>query len=457
MHYTINEDTIVALASGAGQAAIGMIRLSGPQSIAIADKVFSGSDLKTQATHTIQYGYIKDKDETIDEVMLAIFKAPRSYTTEDIVEITCHGSPYIEERIIELLVSKGARLAQPGEFTFRAFINGRIDLSQAEAVADLIASSSKASHQLALQQMRGGFSGEIKELRQQLIQFASLIELELDFSEEDVEFADRKSLTDLLEKIDDKIKELIESFKLGNVLKEGIPTVIAGRPNAGKSTLLNNLLKEERAIVSDIPGTTRDTIEEVIRLEGIPFRLIDTAGIREAADTIEAIGVERTMEKIEQSAILIYLFDAQSTTAEELQKDVDKLKSDNIHFILVGNKIDKIEDEELQKFRDFENVVYISSLKNENITALSTQMLNFVKTESKKEYSTIISNNRHVEALVKAGEAITEVRSGIETKVSGEMISLDIRRALDHLGEISGEVSTEDLLGEIFGSFCIGK
>src|ERR1700744_630981 len=341
------EETIVALATPAGSGAIGIIRLSGPDAIAIAQSIFKGKDLTKQESHTIHFGHIMDGEVMLDEVLVSLFIAPRSYTRENVVEISCHGSQYIIGSIIKLLIRKGARAAKTGEFTLRAFLNGQLDLSQAEAVADLIASNSKASQQVALQQLRGGFSNQLQQLREQLVQFASLIELELDFSEEDVEFANRGQLKQLIIEITRVIGSLIQSFELGNAIKQGVNTVIAGRPNAGKSTLLNALLNEERAIVSHIPGTTRDTIEEVLNIHGINFRLIDPAGIREATDTIEKIGVERTMEKISQSAMLIYVYDAEQITLAQLQQDIERLRKPGVNMLLVANKIDLLNHEEL--------------------------------------------------------------------------------------------------------------
>ena len=340
MHYSL-DDTITALSTPPGIGAIGVIRLSGPRAVAIVDAVFEGKKLEEQASHTAHFGTIKDAEgKPLDEVVATLFRAPRSYTREDVVEVSCHGSPYILQQVLQLFIEKGARMAQPGEFTLRAFLNGRMDLSQAEAVADLIASDSAAAHQIAMQQMRGGFSDEIRKLREELINFASLIELELDFSEEDVEFADRSQLKELMTKIQKLLHVLIQSFQLGNVLKHGVNTVLAGRPNAGKSTLLNALLNEERAIVSEIAGTTRDTIEEVLHIQGITFRLIDTAGIREAADQIEAIGVRKTMEKIGQAAVLVYIFDVIQSNPEEVRADLEKLARPGLHLLVVANKMD---------------------------------------------------------------------------------------------------------------------
>src|SRR6201996_3134561 len=358
---TNTEETIVALATPSGSGAIGIIRLSGPDAITIAQSVFKGKDLRKQASHTIHFGHIMDGDLILDEVLVSLFIAPRSYTRENVVEISCHGSQYIIGAIIKLLIRKGARAAKPGEFTLRAFLNGSLDLSQAEAVADLIASNSKASQQVALQQLRGGFSNQLQQLREQLVQFASLIELELDFAEEDVEFANRDQLKKLINEINHVIGNLIRSFVLGNAIKQGVNTVIAGRPNAGKSTLLNALLNEERAIVSHIPGTTRDTIEEILNINGINFRLIDTAGIREATDTIEQIGVERTMEKISQSALLVYLFDPTEISLEELNADLQNLQQPGVSMLVVANKADLLSPEELAALPHTRQAIIISA------------------------------------------------------------------------------------------------
>lgn len=455
-------DTIVALATPPGVGALGIVRLSGKAAIEIVNKVFPGKDLSKQASHTIHFGTIRDCDNKIvDEVLVSLFIAPKSYTGENVVEVSCHGSNYIIQELIQLFIRQGARLAQPGEFTLRAFLNGRMDLSQAEAVADLIASDSEKAHDIAIQQMRGGFSDEIKALRQQLLDFASLIELELDFAEEDVEFANREELKKLVEKIQSIIKLLIQSFQLGNVIKNGVNTVIAGRPNAGKSTLLNALLNEERAIVSDIAGTTRDTIEEVLNVQGIQFRLIDTAGIREAQDQIEAIGVEKTMEKIQQSSLLVYVFDVIQSPPEEVYQDLKKLVQPGIHLLAVANKMD------LNPYTKYEHYasdllpkdqfIPISAINRMNIEYLKEQLYQSVVSEKIQLESTIVTNTRHYEALQKAHDSLSDVLSGMDQGITSDFIAMDIRRALAFLGEITGEISTEDLLGNIFGRFCIGK
>ncbi|HWZ14328.1 MAG TPA: tRNA uridine-5-carboxymethylaminomethyl(34) synthesis GTPase MnmE [Mucilaginibacter sp.] len=453
-----NDQTIVALATPNGTGAIGVIRLSGPEAITIANSVFSGKDLTKQASHTIHFGNVVDGDLVLDEVLMSLFIAPRSYTRENVVEISCHGSAYIIESIIKLLIKNGARSAKAGEFTLRAFLNGQLDLSQAEAVADLIASNSKASQQVAMQQLRGGFSSQLQSLRDQLVQFASLIELELDFAEEDVEFANRAQLKKLTHEIIGVIGNLIRSFELGNAIKQGVNTVIAGRPNAGKSTLLNALLNEERAIVSHIPGTTRDTIEEVLNINGINFRLIDTAGIREATDAIERIGVERTMEKISQSALLVYVFDATEITAEELKQDLENLQKPGITILPVANKIDLLNSNDPNSDSrlptpDYLNIsakekLHIDDLKNNIYTAAIKDQLTGDET--------LVTNIRHLEALQKTEEALIRVQNGIDT-VTSDFLSMDIKQALHYLGEITGAVTTDDLLENIFSKFCIGK
>jgi len=453
-----NDQTIVALATPNGTGAIGIIRLSGPEAIAIANSVFKGKDLTKQSSHTIHFGNIVDGDVVLDEVLVSIFVAPRSYTRENVVEISCHGSAYIIESIIKLLIKKGARSAKAGEFTLRAFLNGQLDLSQAEAVADLIASNSKASQQVALQQLRGGFSSQLQSLRDQLVQFASLIELELDFAEEDVEFANRDQLKKLIREINGVIGNLIRSFELGNAIKQGVNTVIAGRPNAGKSTLLNALLNEERAIVSHLPGTTRDTIEEILNINGINFRLIDTAGIREATDAIEKIGVERTMEKIGQSALLVYLFDAEQITIEELNYDIETLQKPGINMLVVANKIDLLpsgfstSDFGLQT-SDF---LSVSAKEKLHIEELKQHIYNSAIKDKLTGDETLVTNIRHLEALQKTEEALLRVLKGIDT-VTSDFLAMDIKQALHYLGEITGAVTTDDLLENIFSKFCIGK
>lgn len=457
-------ETIVALATPQGIGAIGVIRLSGKEAINIVNELFPSKDLKKQTSHTVHFGTIRKNGKIIDEVLVTLFVAPKSYTGENVVEVSCHGSNYIIQQLIQLFIEGGARLAQAGEFTMRAFLNGQMDLSQAEAVADLIASSSASSHELALQQMRGGFSDEIQALRQQLIDFASLIELELDFSEEDVEFADRTKLKELVTHIQKVLRELIQSFQLGNVLKKGVNTVIAGRPNAGKSTLLNALLNEDRAIVSEIAGTTRDTIEEVLNIKGIQFRLIDTAGIREAEDTIEAIGVEKTLEKVRQSSLLVYVFDVINQSPEEVQADLEKLTHPDIHILVIANKMDLNPYTTYEHYFSEESAlisseswVPIIAKEGMNIPHLKEKLYQAVISEKVNADSTIVSNARHFEALEKSYASLEQVLTGMDTGVTSDFIAMDIRLALHHLGEITGEISTDDLLGNIFGRFCIGK
>jgi len=452
------EDTIVALATPSGVGAIGIIRLSGKDSILIANSIFKGKDLTKQATHTIHYGKIIDHGTVIDEVLISIFKAPKSYTKENVIEISAHGSPYILQKIIKLLLDKGARLAKAGEFTKRAFLNGQFDLAQAEAVADLISSDSQASHMAAINQMRGGFSEKIKSLREELIHFASLIELELDFAEEDVEFANRDHLVELIHKLQKEIGKLIDSFSYGNVIKNGVPTVIAGKPNAGKSTLLNTLIEEEKAIVSEIPGTTRDFIEDEIHIEGISFRFIDTAGIREARDKIEAIGVERTKQKMKAASVIIYLVDLTVETTEQVLQEKAKLDQLSIPYLLVGNKTDKLTSEELERYTSiFPEMIKISAATEENINQLKRALINIIHLDDFKTGDTIVTNMRHIESLTNTQTALDDVLKGIDRQISGDLLAMDIRQALHYLGEITGEITTDDLLGNIFSKFCIGK
>ncbi|MBB2147317.1 tRNA uridine-5-carboxymethylaminomethyl(34) synthesis GTPase MnmE [Pedobacter gandavensis] len=454
----ISNETIVALSTPQGIGAIGVIRLSGKDAISITNSVFS-KDLLKQESHTLHFGLIKDGDVVIDEVVVALFIAPKSYTKENVVEISCHGSNYIIQQIISLLIRKGASAAKPGEFTLRAFLNGGMDLSQAEAVADLISSDSQAAHSVAMNQLRGGFSTELNVLREQLIHFASMIELELDFSEEDVEFANRDQLQDLINKINLVINKLIRSFELGNVIKEGINTVIAGRPNAGKSTLLNALLNEDRAIVSEIAGTTRDTIEEVLNINGINFRLIDTAGIREATDTIEAIGVEKTMQKISQSAVLVYLFDVVNLSASEIREDIQRLHKPGIAFIAVANKIDLSFTDRVKELglpSDI-NFISISAKENQQIEELKQLLYDTAVGDKLSTNHTLVTNIRHVEALQKTRTALDSVIRGLTNPVTSDFLAMDIKQALYYLGEITGKVTTDDLLENIFSKFCIGK
>jgi tRNA modification GTPase len=451
------QDTIVALATSPGsQGAIAVIRVSGADAITLVNSVFKGKDLRKQASHTIHFGTIREGEKIIDEVLVSLFVGPNSYTKENSVEISTHNSKYIIERVINLLIRKGGRAARPGEFTLRAFLNGGLDLSQAEAVADLIASNSAASHQVAMQQMRGGFSDQLKKLREDLVHFASLIELELDFAEEDVEFANRDQLKSLIQKIYAVIQKLISSFEQGNVLKNGVPVVIAGKPNVGKSTLLNALLNEERAIVSDIAGTTRDTIEDEINIKGITFRFIDTAGIRETLDIIEAKGVERTREKMKQARLIIYLFDPTQDEIEAVQEQISDVKELNIPFVTIINKSDLLSDEQRLKYKEL-NPIYISAKEQIGIEELKDELLNQVNLSNINTDDIMVTNIRHVEALQNTQTALEKVLYGIDNPVTSDFLAMDIRQALHHLGEITGTVTTDDLLENIFSKFCIGK
>lgn len=452
----MNLDTIVALATAPGIGAIGVIRVSGPNTIDLVNGIFKGKNLSQVASHTIHLGTIRDGEAIVDEVLISLFKGPNSYTKEDVIEISCHGSPYIIQRLIKLLLAKGARLAKAGEFTQRAFINGRFDLAQAEAVADLIASENQSMHSAAMNQMRGGFSQEIAKLRSELVHFASMIELELDFGEEDVEFASRDELKKLIYALKGLIVRLTESFTLGNAIKNGIPTVIAGKPNAGKSTLLNALLNEEKAIVSDIPGTTRDVIEDVINVEGIAFRFTDTAGIRTAEDQVEAIGVERTHAKMKEASVIIYLIDLINDTIDALKPQLQYLQSLKVPYLLIGNKMDRAEPS-LKAALEAENALMISASEKENLENLKEALKAMVSLEDFKTGNTIVTNLRHYESLVQTNEALDRVITGIDHQITNDFVAMDIRNALYHLGEITGEITTEDLLENIFSKFCIGK
>lgn len=453
----ITEDTIVALATPSGaNGAIAVIRVSGQQAIKITNAIFKGKDLSQQASHTIHFGTIRDGDEIIDEVLVSLFVAPNSYTKENSVEISTHNSKYIIERVIHLLIKQGARAARAGEFTLRAFLNGGMDLSQAEAVADLIASNSAASHQIAIQQMRGGFSNQLKSLREDLIHFASLIELELDFSEEDVEFANREQLKNLINKIKVIVQKLILSFEQGNVLKNGVPVVIAGKPNVGKSTLLNAFLNEERAIVSDIAGTTRDTIEDEINIHGVTFRFIDTAGIRETADIIEAKGVERTRAKMKQARLIIYLFDPLQDKVDEVKSQLQEIQNLQIPFLTIINKADLLSEQQKDEYASL-NPLYISAKEQIGVEELKEELINRVQLGNLNTDDVMVTNIRHVEALQKTSDSLERVLFGIDNPVTSDFLAMDIRQALYHLGEITGSVSTDDLLDNIFSKFCIGK
>ncbi|TJZ63172.1 tRNA uridine-5-carboxymethylaminomethyl(34) synthesis GTPase MnmE [Sphingobacterium olei] len=453
----ISQDTIVALATSSGSnGAIAVIRVSGSEAIHITNSIFKGKDLTKQVSHTIHFGTIREGDDIIDEVLVSLFVGPNSYTKENSVEISTHNSKYIIERVINLLIKNGARAAKAGEFTLRAFLNGGLDLSQAEAVADLIASNSAASHQIAMQQMRGGFSNQLKKLREDLVHFASLIELELDFSEEDVEFVNRDQLTNLIQQIYTVINKLVSSFEQGNVLKNGVPVVIAGKPNVGKSTLLNALLNEERAIVSDIAGTTRDTIEDEINIHGVAFRFIDTAGIRETLDIIEAKGVERTREKMKQARLIIYLFDPTQDHITDVETQVEEVKSLGIPFVTIINKADLLSESQKTEF-DVLNPLFISAKEQQGIEILKGELLNQVNLSNINTDDVMVTNIRHVDALQKTQRALEKVLYGIDNPVTSDFLAMDIRQALYHLGEITGTVTTDDLLDNIFSKFCIGK
>ena len=446
------KDTICALATGSGLGAIAIIRVSGSETINICKKVFS-KNIADVKSHTIHFGTINNKVDVIDEVLLSIFRNPHSFTGEDVIEISCHGSIFIQQQILQLLTENGARIANPGEFTLRAFANGKMDLSQAEAVADLIASENKKAHQIAINQMRGGFSDDLKKLREQLINFASLIELELDFSEEDVEFANREQFNELLLLIKEKLTKLIDSFQLGNVIKNGIPVTILGAPNVGKSTLLNAVVNEDRAIVSEIAGTTRDTIEDVINIEGMQFRFIDTAGLRDTKDTIEKIGIQKALEKAEKAKVIIYLLDA-TTDFKAQEKEIGKIKKLQNKMIVVVNKTDLNPNicETLKK----KNYLFISAKNKDGIEDLTNTLISIIDTNLSSD-ETIISNSRHQEELSKTLVEIIAVIQGLNNDISGDLLAINIRQALYHLGLITGEVTTDDLLGNIFSKFCIGK
>jgi tRNA modification GTPase len=453
-----HHDTIVAVATAPGIGAIAVIRLSGGDAIAITNKLFTGKDLREAAGHTLHFGVLMHPEtgKAIDEVVVSIFRAPRSYTGEEVTEISCHGSPYIQQQIIDACIFCGARMAKPGEFTQRAFLNGKLDLTQAESVADLIASNTAASHQTAMQQMRGGFSRELKALREQLIRFSALIELELDFSQEDVEFADRTQFYELVTAATGVVKHLIDSFSAGNVIKNGVNTAIIGKPNAGKSTLLNTLLNENRAIVSDIAGTTRDTIEEILNIKGILFRLIDTAGIRESVDAIESIGVQKSLEKMREAGLVIYLFDVQEYSAADLQRQIDMFTSENINYLLVGNKTD-LAPEAAAKFADMPNIFFISAQQRDHIDQLKEAMMNKVMSGSINTEDTVITNSRHYAALQEVLRSLLDVRAGMDNGLPGDLLALDTRRCLYFVSQITGDISNEDRLDYIFSKFCIGK
>jgi len=462
----IQNDSIIALATPTGVGAISVIRISGEDAIAIVSKFFtsiSGKVLKNQKTHTIHLGHIVSDHQIIDEVLVSVFKNPRSYTGENVVEISCHGSSFIQQEIIQLFLKNGCRMADNGEFTMRAFLNGKMDLSQAEAVADVIASNSSASHQMAIQQMRGGITNELKELRAQLLDFAALIELELDFSGEDVEFADRTKFKELVTTITSVLKRLIESFAFGNAMKHGIPVAIIGEPNVGKSTLLNTLLNEEKAIVSDIAGTTRDAIEDELIIDGVAFRFIDTAGIRETTDVVESIGIKKAYEKAENAQLIIFLIDANkfSKTKEVFLAEIETIKTrfPNKRLLVIANKIDSLTEAEKEEITsEIDEILLLSAKRKVGIDILLKELTSLVNKGALSNNETIVTNSRHFEALNNALEAIMSVQQGIELEISTDLFSIDIRECLRHLGNITGEYDVDkDILGHIFSNFCIGK
>lgn len=450
------QDTIVALATAQGISAIAVIRLSGKDSITIAQKIFNGKNLLEVPSHTVHFGTVQNNGKLIDEVLVTVFKEPNSFTQENAVEISSHGSPVIIKEIIKALLSQGARLAEPGEFTKRAFLNGRFDLAQAEAVADLINAETDNARQAALNQMRGGFSKEINHLREELIHFASLIELELDFGEEDVEFAKRDDLRKLIIKIQSYLSSLIQSFDQGNVIKNGVPTVIAGKPNAGKSTLLNVLLNEEKAIVSEIAGTTRDVIEDEMILGGINFRFIDTAGLRETQDVIEAMGVERTRDRMKKASLIMYLFDLSTASLEEVKEEINGLSALGIPFINVGNKVDKATPDLVEKLKS-QDFIFISAANKTNIQQLKDKLLSFFQVTTVKSGDVLVTSLRHYQNLLQTYESLDRVLNGMSEGITGDFLAMDIRQSLHYLGEITGEITTDDLLENIFSKFCIGK
>ena len=445
-------DNICAISTPQGIGGVALIRVSGKKAIEIVQSIFS-KKINNADGYSVHYGSIFEDANEIDQVLVTIFRNPNSFTGEDTAEITCHGSMFIQQKIIELLITNGARIAKAGEFSQRAFLNGKMDLSQTEAIADLIHSSSAAAHKIAMNQMRGGFSNELKFLREKLISFASLVELELDFGEEDVEFADRKQLNELVDKLVSHVSQLKNSFKYGNAIKNGVETVIVGRPNAGKSTLLNSLLNDDRALVSDIPGTTRDTIEEIININGIEFRLIDTAGIRHATDNIEKMGVKRTMEKINTSSLLVYLYDAKETKNQEVIKDLGKLNQNEIPTLIIANKIDLLNtDNDIPK-----NHIKLSAKEETYAKILKNEIHQLFLEQKVNEQDVVISNLRHFEALEMASKELKKVKEGLEKNLSGDFLAMDIRQVLIHIGSITGDISSDELLGNIFTNFCIGK
>lgn len=458
-HANQTTETICALSTPPGVGAIALIRLSGPNAIEICNQSFKGKDLTQVASHTIHFGTLRDEDKIVDEVLVSVFKNPNSFTGENLVEISTHGSPYIQQQVIQLMIKNGAKTAGPGEFTLRAFLNKKMDLSQAEAVADVISANSETSHQLAMEQMRGGFSNEIQKLREELIHFASLIELELDFGEEDVEFANRDDLKELVLKLQKALLQLINSFDYGNVIKSGVPVAIVGEPNVGKSTLLNALLNEEKAIVSEIAGTTRDAIEDEIIIKGINFRFIDTAGLRDTTDVIEGIGIEKAYQKLDEASVILYLVDASTIKKEQLVTNVTKIEKritgKNKRLIIVANKEDKSDSN--KELEGIDHVIYISALQKRNIKVIEDKLFEFVNSGALNNNDVVVTNVRHYEALTKANEALTKVLEGLNSNITGDFLAMDIRQSLHHLGEITGEITTDDLLDNIFSRFCIGK
>ena len=456
----INQETIIALATPNGLGAISVIRISGLNAISVTEKLFKpkgNKKLSNQKSHTVHLGHLMKNGHELDEVLVTLFKGPHSYTGENTIEISCHGSTFIQQEIIDLFIENGIRVANPGEFTLRAFINGKMDLNQAEAVADLIASENEGSHKLAMEQMKNGFSNDLKKLRAELLHFSSMIELELDFSQEDVEFAERSEFKKLTVKIQTELEKLIDSFKSGNVLKNGISVTIAGKPNAGKSSLLNTLLNEDKAIVSDIPGTTRDSIEDSLVIDGINFRFTDTAGLRETEDIIESKGIEKTKEKINNARILIYLFDSNDTTFNEINSDMKSFKREDLSVLLVRNKVDlkKTNQNLINQLEKFE-IIEISANNIDSVSSLKKRLVNEINILNPYT-DTVISNSRHYEALMKALKAIEEVNMGLKSEISGDLLSVDIRKSIEHLAEITGEITNDDVLGNIFANFCIGK
>jgi tRNA modification GTPase len=448
----------VALATPPGIGAIGVIRVSGKQSFPILNSLFPSKDLSQQASHTLHVGFLKQNGQILDEVVLALFKGPKSYTGEDVIEISCHGSPFVQEQVIAAITALGARVAKPGEFTQRAFLNGKLDLAQAESVADLIAANTEASRRTALNNMRGGFSSDLSHLREQLIRFSALIELELDFSQEDVEFADRTQLQHLMTELDGSVNRLLQSFKLGNVIRNGVQVAIIGKPNAGKSTLLNVLLNEDRAIVSDIAGTTRDTIEEVINIHGVLFRLIDTAGIREhTSDTIEQIGVEKSLEKMHAADLVLYLFDINQTDPSAIRDIQQQLEAKQLQYLLVANKADSASPAQVQALLSIPGMLFISAKNNTGIDTLKQALEQKAISGDLQAEATIVTNARHFDALQKLSQSLQDVQSGLQDRVPGDLLALDIRQCLHYLGLITGEITNEDQLDFIFSKFCIGK